>query len=326
VLGVTIKNALVTGANGFIGRNLCRSLSAHGMQIVAGVRRPPDLPFPPDVKVELLELSTAPARWQAALRSVECVIHLAGRAHKLGPADIGALNAVNVEGARFVAEQAAAGGARRFVLLSSIKVNGEGKSDVRYRADDCPMPEDAYGRSKLEAERAVRDICERNGVEFVVVRPPLVYGPGVKANFRRLMKMIDLRIPLPFASISNKRSLVGINNLLSFIETCVVHANAAGKVWLVSDGEDLSTPDLVTRLARLMPRRAALFPFPDNGLRFLGHLIGKKDEIERLIGSLQVDMDPALTDLNWRPGVSVDEGLAETVAAFKMEHQQLLRL
>jgi UDP-glucose 4-epimerase len=198
-------------------------------------------------------------------------------------------------------------------------VNGEGKNGARYRADDGPMPEDAYGQSKLAGECAVRDICERNGVELVIVRPPLVYGPGVKANFRRLMKIIDLGIPLPFGSISNQRSMVGIQNLSAFIETCVVHAKAAGKTWLISDGEDLSTPELVTRLSTLMARRATLFPFPVGGLRLLSQIFGKRDEIERLIGSLQVDVSPAFTDLHWRPSISLDVGLAETVAAFRKE-------
>ena len=163
------------------------------MQIVAAARRPLDQQIQTKMQVELLELSTAPARWQAALRSVECVIHLAGWAHKR--ADVAALNTVNVQGSRFVAELAAAAGTRRFIFLSSVKVNGEGEYGVRYRADDAPMPEDAYGSSKLAAENEVREVCDRNGVECVIVRPPLVYGPGVKANFRRLMQVIDRGVP-----------------------------------------------------------------------------------------------------------------------------------
>jgi nucleoside-diphosphate-sugar epimerase len=319
-MSATIKNVLITGANGFVGRNLCTGLSIRGMHIVAGVRKPIDTPCPAGVQVKQLELSTAPERWQAALRSVECVIHLAAWAHKLGPADVGALEAVNVQGSRFVAEQAVAAGVRRFVLLSSVKVNGEGTTKgTPYSAADVPMPEDAYGKSKMAAETAVRDICHRSSLECVIVRPPLVYGPGVKANFRRLMELIQLGIPLPFASISNKRSMIGIRNLSDFIATCVVHPLAVDRTWLVSDGEDISTPDLVTRIAKLIPRRPALFQFPPSCLTFLAHCLGKGDEIKRLTGSLQVDITPALAYLNWQPAISVDQELAQTVASFKMD-------
>jgi nucleoside-diphosphate-sugar epimerase len=314
-----IKKVLVTGASGFIGRSLCASLSAQGMQVVAAVRRPMSIPFQVGTDVEFLELCTGAERWQTALKAVDCVVHLAAWAHKLGPADMAALTAVNVEGSRFVAEQAIAGGVRRFVLLSSVKANGEGRSGAPYTATDLPLPEDAYGTSKLAAETVVRSICNKNGVECVVVRPPLVYGPGVKANFRRLMIAVHLGIPLPFGSITNKRSMVGIGNLTAFIQTCLSHPKAAGRTWLVSDGEDLSTPDLVTRLARLMSRRPRLFRFPLGCLRFLAHRLGKGEEIKRLTGSLQVDIASARTELNWRPVKSVDEELARTVAAFKTE-------
>jgi nucleoside-diphosphate-sugar epimerase len=314
-----LKSVLVTGANGFIGRNLIELLCSRKWKVIAVLRREPGALARPGVQFEQLTLSKEPERWQSALRSVDCVVHLAGRAHKLGRAgeDAEAFNEVNVLGASFVARQAVAAGVKRFIMLSSIKVNGEGGPSVVYRAEDVPNPEDAYGRSKLAAEIAIREICTRGGVEYVVLRPPLVYGPGVGANFRRLMRLVELGIPLPFGSIDNRRSLIGIRNLMDFIETSMAHSGAAGKTWLISDGEDLSTPELASKLAKLMFRRPAFFPFPPRLLRFAASCLGRRDEMERLTGSLQLDINPAAAYLNWHPPVSVDDGLAETVATYK---------
>jgi nucleoside-diphosphate-sugar epimerase len=318
-LGEALKSVLVTGANGFIGKNLIELLCSRNWKVVAALRREPGALTRLSVQFEQLALSKEPERWQSALRSVDCVVHLAGRAHQLGRAgeDADAFNEVNVLGASFVARQAAAAGVKRFIMLSSIKVNGEGGPSLVYRAEDVPKPADEYGRSKLAAEIAIREICTRGGVEYVVLRPPLVYGPGVGANFRRLMRLVDLGIPLPFGSIDNRRSLIGIRNLMDFIEISMVHSGAAGKTWLISDGEDLSTPELASRLAKLMFRRPSFFPFPAGLLRFAASCLGRRDEIERLTGSLQLDINPAAAYLNWRPPVSVDDGLAETVATYK---------
>jgi UDP-glucose 4-epimerase len=245
------------------------------------------------------------------------VVHLAAWAHKVGRADVAALNYINVEGSRFVAQLAVAAGIRRFVFLSSIKVNGESTSGIPYRENDAPSPEDEYGASKLAAEIEVRDICNQNGVECVIIRPPLVYGPGVKANFYRLLRLIGLGVPLPFGSLFNKRSMIGVANLSSFIEVCLTHAKAAGRTWLVSDREDLSTSELVARLGALMEKPPKLFKFPPEGLKLLAICLGQRTEIARLTGSLQVDASPALEELYWRPCTTVDEGLAQTVAAFK---------
>jgi nucleoside-diphosphate-sugar epimerase len=314
------KSVLVTGAHGFIGKNLIDLLCSRNWKVVAGVRREPGALAGLGVQFEQLTLLKEPERWQFALRSVDCVVHLAGRAHKLGRAreDAEAFNEVNVLGASFVARQAVAAGVKRFIMLSSIKVNGEGGPSLVYRAEDVPKPEDAYGRSKLAAEIAIREICAQGGVECVILRPPLVYGPGVGANFRRLMRLVELGIPLPFGSIENRRSLIGIRNLMDFIETSMVHRGAAGKTWLISDGQDLSTPELVSRLASRMSRRPSLFPFPPGLLRFAASCLGRRDEMERLTGSLQLDINPSAAHLNWRPPVSVDDGLAETVATYKL--------
>jgi nucleoside-diphosphate-sugar epimerase len=295
---------LVTGGRGFVGTELCPYLAGRGW----------------DVRSEPLRLMTDPAKWQASLRSTRCVVHLAALAHQMRPGSDTetAYNRINVEGSRFVAEQAAKAGVRRFVFLSSIKVNGDGGL-LPYRATDAPDPRDPYGRSKLAAEQVIREACARSNMEWVIVRPPLVYGPGVKANFRRLLRLVDLGIPLPLGSIENRRSLVGLTNLGSFIETCMIHPQAAGQVWLIADDECVSTPELLRRLSQHMTRRSLLFSFPPIWLRRLAAALHVRAEFERLCGSLQVDASPARLQLGWYPTSSLDSELARTVAAFSAE-------
>jgi nucleoside-diphosphate-sugar epimerase len=294
----------VTGGRGFVGTELCPSLAGRGW----------------DVRSEPLRLMTDPAKWQARLRSTRCVVHLAARAHQMSAGSDAetAYHQVNVEGSRFVAEQAANAGVRRFVFLSSIKVNGDG-GPLPYRATDAPDPRDPYGRSKLAAEQVIREVCARSHMEWVIIRPPLVYGPGVKANFRRLMRLVDLEIPLPLGSIENRRSLVGLTNLGRFIETCMIHPEAAGQVWLIADDECISTPELLSRLSQHMNRRSRLFPFSPLWLRRLAATLHVRAELERLSGSLQVDASPARVQLGWHPTSSLDGELARTVAAFRIE-------
>jgi nucleoside-diphosphate-sugar epimerase len=265
-----------------------------------------------------LDLFDDKYKWQAALRSVDCVVHLAARVHQFGleGQDASTLHETNVVGSRILAEEAARAGVKRFVFLSSIKVNGEGGEGVRYSASDSARPEDAYGKSKLAAEMIISDVCIANQVEYVCLRPPLVYGPGVKGNFFRLMRLTDLGVPLPFRSIDNLRSFISLENLLSFIETCIVHPKAANNTWLISDGEDLSTPDLLMRLARHMSRQLLLFPFPPRWLCQLAGLVGKRPEMERLSKSLRVNIDPAVQILGWHPPISVDEGLARATVDY----------
>jgi nucleoside-diphosphate-sugar epimerase len=315
-----LKSVLITGANGFIGSNLIEFLTSRDWQVTAAVRSDLGVQTRAGVRFVQLELLKDPRRWHSALSSVDCAVHLAGRAHKLGRAgeDEDAFNEVNVLGASFVAREAVVAGVKRFIMLSSIKVNGEGGPSLVYHAEDIPRPEDAYGRSKLAAEIAIRQVCEEGGVEFAILRPPLVYGPGVGANFRRLMRLVELGIPLPFGSVENRRSLIGVRNLMDFIEVSMVHPGAAGRTWLISDGEDLSTPELMSRLAKLMCRRPSLFPFPADLLRIAASCLGRRDEIVRLTGSLRLDINPAAEYLNWRPPVSVDEGLTQTVATYKL--------
>ena len=310
--------ALITGSNGFVGRILCGTLALHGWDVVGVSRRPAYRSGIPGVHDICLSLDAAPNRWRETMLSIGCVVHLAARVHQLGKAAGRAddLYKVNVDGSRFVAEQAAHAGVKRFVFLSSIKVNGEGGVGRPYTADDDPNPSDRYAQSKVDAEHELANICRSAGMELIVVRPPLVYGPGVRANFERLLKLAALGLPLPLLAIDNRRSLISVWNLASFIETTMRHPEAQ-KVWLVSDGEDLSTPDLFARLARLMGNEPKLFRFSPVWLKRISTIIGLGPEAERLCNSLQVDISPAHDRLNWAPPISVDEGLARTVEAYR---------
>jgi len=314
--------ALVTGAYGFIGARLCKLLVERGWRVVAGHRRRVSLP---DVQGAVsaclpayLPLCAEQDRWSRSLQSVDCVVHLAAHVHQTRARrdDPRAYEKINVEGSRFVAEQAARARVKRFVFLSSAKVNGEDSNGGLFQADGPMQPQDAYARSKASAERIIRDVCERASMEFVIVRPPLVYGPGVRANFHRLLRLADLGWPLPLGSIANRRSLVAVENLADFIATCMVHPHAPGRVWLVSDGEDLSTPELIRRIARCMRRPARLFNFSPVLLTRIAKLVGWGGEAARLCDSLVLDVRPALQLLNWRAPKGLDDGLQETVADY----------
>jgi nucleoside-diphosphate-sugar epimerase len=221
---------------------------------------------------------------------------------------------VNTDGTIRLAEQAQASGVKRFIFLSSVKVNGE-ESDFAYRQADLPAPRDPYGQSKFEAEQSLRRMSVDTAMDVVVVRPPLVYGPGVKANFASLMRAVQRGIPLPLASVTdNRRSFVALDNLGDLLITCVDHPAAANQTFLVSDGEDLSTADLLHRLGEAMGKPARLFPVPPSLLQFGANLLGKGDMAQRLLGNLQVDISHTRNTLNWSPPISVDEGLRRAVA------------
>jgi nucleoside-diphosphate-sugar epimerase len=312
------KNVLVTGGRGFVGRCLRSKLVDRDWHVVVGSRERAPSVDGKNMPCVYLPLSSEPIRWQEALKSIDCVVHLAAQVHRMRGdrmPDSG-YEIINVEGSRFVAEQSALAGVKRFLFLSSAKVNGEGRDSSAYRAEDPVAPQDAYGRSKTAAEQVIAEICRRSGMEFVIIRPPLVYGPGVRANFYRLMRMVELGLPLPLASIRNRRSLVGVSNLVDFIETCMVHPLATGKVWLVSDGEDLSTPDLIRRLARFMHRPARLFSCPPLVLKATSRLLGLDGEATRLCDSFMLDTRPARDILHWRAPICLNEGLRQTVAEY----------
>lgn len=259
--------------------------------------------------------------WVQALSGVDVVIHLAGRAHVMREETSDPLREfrkVNVEWTEQLARSAAAAGVRRLVYVSSIKVNGEvTDGSGKFSELDVPRPQDSYGVSKLEAERILYQVAKETGIEIVIVRPPLVYGAGVKGNFMQMLKVLAMRVPLPLASVHNLRSLIHVGNLADALVACATHPAAAGQTYLVSDGEDVSTPDLLCGLGVAMGRPARLFRFPVGLLKLAGRLTGKSDQLERLLGSLQVDSGKILRELNWTPPCNLQQGLKETAEWYR---------
>ncbi|MFZ1873491.1 MAG: SDR family oxidoreductase [Chania sp.] len=305
-------NVLVTGANGFVGRALCDELTAQGIPFVGTGR------VARDNLLGVGELAPD-TDWTGALSNITDVIHLAARVHVMDESESDPLTAfrrVNVEGTINLARQAAAAGVRRFVFVSSVKVNGEATTATPYAESDIAAPSDPYGVSKHEAEQALWELAQHTSLEVVVVRPPLVYGPGVKANFRNLMGAVARGIPLPIGAIHNARSMVAIDNLVDFLVTTLKHDAAAGQTFLVSDGDDLSTPTLARKLGSALGRPARLIPVPLPMLRLIGKLTGKQSTIDRLTGSLQVDINQAKTLLGWQPRVTVDQAIERTITHF----------
>ena len=313
---------LVTGANGFVGLALVKRLFSHNefSGVVAAVR---------------LNVKTLPKRiqwvqvgdlmsitdWSTALNGIDAVVHCAARVHMMqddASDPLQAYREVNVYGTLNLANQAAQAGVRRFVFVSSIKVNGEASQPGQpFSADDVPSPLDPYGVSKLEAEQGLREIEAKTGLGVVIVRPPLVYGPGVKANFASMMRLVARGIPLPLGAIHNARSLVALDNLVDLLVTCLKHPAAAGQTFLVSDGEDVSTTELFRRTARAMSKKALLLPVPASVLELGATLLGKRDLAQRLCGSLQLDMTKTCCLLGWIPPLTLDEGLRKAVESMQ---------
>lgn len=258
-------------------------------------------------------------QWNSALRDVNTVIHLAARVHVMcdNAADpLAEFRRVNVAGTLNLARQAVAAGTKRFIFISTIKVNGEETTLGRpFTSSDLPDPQDAYGISKHEAEECLRQLAEETGLEVVIIRPPLVYGPGVKGNFHSMMRWINKGVPLPLGAIHNQRSLIALDTLVDFIITCIDHPAAANQTFLVADGEDLSTTDLLRRVGQAMGKPARLIPVPMSVLKIGARLLGKQSMAQRLCGNLQVDISKAREVLGWSPPVSVDEGLRRAVRA-----------
>jgi nucleoside-diphosphate-sugar epimerase len=301
-------NVLVTGANGLVGQALCAQLENVGHAVIRTVRNLSSLG---GWAVGDLHGQT---NWLTALGTdTDAVVHTAARVHVMANmmADpVAEFRCVNVNGTLNLALQAAAAGVRRFVFISSIKVNGESTlADQPFTEQDVAAPQDAYGISKMEAEQGLRKIAADTGMEVVVIRPPLVYGPGVKANFAALMRAVQLGWPLPLGSVHNQRSLVALDNLVDFIVTCITHPQAANQIFLVSDGHDLSTTELVRGMAQAAGVSARLLPVPVWALQAGASLLGKGDAVQRLCGNLQVDISKARSLLGWVPPVSVEEGL-----------------
>jgi nucleoside-diphosphate-sugar epimerase len=305
---------LVTGANGFVGSALCDRLKAEGYNFRRAVRARAQIGN--SVAVGNIGPDT---QWEVALLGVDTVIHTAARAHIMKDEiddPLAEYRKVNVEGTLNLARQAEQAGVKRFIFISSIKVNGEntllGKP---FAADDTLAPEDPYGVSKCEAEQGLQHFAQEMGMEVVIIRPPLVYGPGVEGNFASMMRLVRKGIPLPLGAIHNKRSLVALDNLVDLIITCIDHPAAANQVFLAGDGEDLSTTDLLRGTAKAMRKPALLVPVPARMLTFSATLLGKKAVAQRVLGSLQVDISKARNELEWEPPVSVEEGLRRCVQA-----------
>lgn len=307
---------LVTGANGFVGQALCARLDQAGHQAVPGVRRARGMSG--EQVVGGIDGTT---RWADALEGCQAVVHLAARVHVMRDTATDPLDEfrrTNVDGTLNLARQAAAAGVRRFVFISSVKVHGESTLPGHpFSESDAPAPQDAYGQSKLEAEQGMLTMAQATGMELVIIRPPLVHGPGVRANFQSLMRAVAMGLPLPLAAVDNRRSLVALDNLVDFIVTCIDHPAAANQAFLVSDGEDLSTPELIRQLARAMGRSPRLFALPMGVLRAVAALTGRQSALERVCGNLQVDISKARTILAWSPPQSVREGLSLTVSHYQ---------
>jgi len=288
---------VITGANGFVGNRLASHLTRQGFEVLALARGNDPLPL---------------------LHRAKAVVHLAARVHVVNEQSANSLadyRQVNVITTTNLARQAASAGVARFVFISSIKVNGEHTALGRaFTEQDAPSPKDAYGQSKHEAEIALRKVATETGIEVVIIRPPLVYGPGVKSNFALLMQAVIKGWPLPFGAISNARSLVGIDNLVDFVHCCITHAEAANETFLVSDGNDLSIAQLINEIALAAGVKPWLWSISPSILEFGACLVGRRQAMQRLCGNLQVDTTKARTVLGWLPPVPLQDGLKRTVA------------
>jgi nucleoside-diphosphate-sugar epimerase len=311
---------LITGATGFVGRSLCIRLLSEGWN-VRGTLLASETPL--SLVTGIIPTVTEPlspdTTWVQALNGIDTVIHLAARVHIMDdPATdpLTEFRTVNTHGTEHLAREAARAGVRRLVFISSIKVNGE-MTHVSYTTDSPESPTDPYGISKWEAEQALRRIEEETGLEVVVVRSTLVYGPGVKANFLNMLRVAQRGIPLPLASINNIRSLIYVGNLVDALATCAQHPAAAGQTYIVSDGEDVSMPELIRRVAGALGKPARLFPFPISIIRLAGAVTGKNAAVNRLLGSLIVDSGKIRRELGWEPPFTMDEGLKVTAEWYK---------
>ena len=310
-----MQNILVTGATGFVGSALCQYLLRQGYHITAIVRSRHHSISRAIKQVVVSDLGLK-INWVGILQGIDCVIHLAGRAHivKEVVADpLDAFRHINTRATLHLAQQAIKVGVRRFIFLSSIKVNGE-KTPLHqpFSVTDNPAPLDPYGISKYEAELGLQEMVVSTRMELVIIRPPLIYGPHVKANFLTMMKWVQKGIPLPLGAVNNQRSLLALDNLLDFILLCIVNPKAAGQTFLISDGNDLSTTELLQRVAIALRKSIRLVPIPTSALIIAGAALGKRDISRRLCESLQIDMSHTKKRTAWKPPITVDEALQKT--------------
>ena len=302
---------LVTGASGFIGKSLVAELLSQGYSVIAGSRT--SIGYIKSVVVGDIDGDTD---WDEVLVGLDTVIHLAARVHILNEnskAPLAEFRKINVAGTLKLAESAAKAGVKRFLFVSSIGVNGT-YTTLPYTELDSPNPQDAYGVSKFEAEQALHKLSAKTDMKIVIVRPPLVYGAGVKGNFEQMLKVLATGIPLPFLSVKNKRSFIYLENLVDALILCATHPKAAGQTYLVSDGQDISTPDLLRKLSSLMGSSTILLPCSPILIRLVGRLFGKSGQVDKLVGSLQIDSSKIRRELGWKTQFTLDEGLHATLS------------
>ncbi|MFO7667160.1 MAG: SDR family oxidoreductase [Desulfobacterales bacterium] len=317
-------SVLITGADGFIGKALCAEMVSMGWKVRASVRSLNKIKSI-SKEIEIIETgSIGPdTDWSHAFDNVVSIVHLAGLVHVMEDSSSYSLSKyriVNTAGTEKLARSAASSGVRRFVFMSTVKVNGEGR-EAPYTEDDISAPADSYSISKWEAEYKIKEIARETGMETVIIRAPMIYGPEVKANFLKLLKTIDRGVPMPLVGIKNRRSMIYIGNLVNLIIACMNHPKAAGQTYLVSDGEDVSTPELVRQIAKALGKSPKLFYLPIFMLRLAGIITGKSQQIERLTGSLTIDSSKIRKELNWSPPFTMIHGLKQTAEWFKKTGQ-----
>lgn len=321
-----MKNILVTGANGFIGQALCVRLAKEGFIVRGQIFDTSNQAFNIKAEEKGIELlATGDLRtfnqWPKLLNNVEVIIHLAAKVHDLAKdqeQNIAEYRSVNNTLTGQIARQAAKTGVKKIVFVSTVKVNGENTLvGYSFKENDEPQPQDAYAQSKYEAEEELRKISAETGLQTVIVRLPLVYGPGVKANFLRLIKFVDKGIPLPLRRVNNKRSMIYLSNLVDVLTQCINNEKSSNQTFLVSDGHDMSTPDLIVMIAAALNKKPHLISLPIGILNKLGKVAGKTQEMERLTGSLVVDITKINTVLRWKPPFSAETGIKETIDWYK---------
>jgi UDP-glucose 4-epimerase len=311
-----MSKVLVTGATGFVGRHLCSWLTERGYEVVGTSRSGADDPLTTRSELRMIGDIGDDVEWSPILEGVDYVVHLAARVHVMQDTEsdpLAAFRRVNVEGTKRLLNDRQMRNVKRLIYLSTVKIHGESTVEEPFRIADEPSPIDPYAQSKLEAEQYVRMMGTNVGFETVIIRPPLVYGPGVGGNFLRLIGMVKKGIPLPFGCIDNRRSLVGIRNLCDLICECLTNPSAAGKRFLVSDNADVSTPALIRMIASSMSRSARLVPVPPLVLSIVAKAVGRSAEFSRLTGSLRVDVDETMRTLDWAPPVSLANEIDATV-------------
>jgi nucleoside-diphosphate-sugar epimerase len=311
-----MTNVVVTGANGFIGKALCQTLTCAGYAVTGVVRAADRIDASAPYHFAVIGEIDGTTNWFECMAQVDVIVHLAAQvqvAQRNASQCLATMRMVNFEGTENLARQAAAAGVKRLVYVSTVKINGEQTYGRPFKPEDAPSPRDPYAISKFEAEQALLRVASETALQPIIIRPPLVYGPGVKGNFLSLIRWIDKGLPLPLARIDNRRSLIALDNLIDILMRCIHHPAVSGEIFLVSDGEDLSTPELIRRIAGALRRPARLWPVPMTLLRLAAQAIGKRQGFDRLCGSLQVDSSRARTVLGWRPPVPVNQALSRTV-------------